>query len=994
MGVKSFGALLALVALAAVVAAVPASMGAADESTSTYVVQLVQAPAVTYGGGIAGHAATKPAKGKKLDKQSSRVHGYTAYLDQQHSDVLAEVSDAEKLYDYNIAFNGFAAKLTDAQAKALEKVPGVLSVEADVIYEADTATTPHYLGLDSPHGIWQRLGGVNGKSGAGENIIIGDIDSGITPESLSFTDRKIKPNKLGKVQYGEVDVGPPPDGWAGTCQTGEEWVAADCNNKLIGARYFNAGFGGDAGINANRPWEFNSPRDYNGHGTHTASTAGGNNGVPATGAAAVFGKVSGMAPRARIAAYKALWSTQDSSTASGSGVDLLAAIDAAVGDGVDVINYSISGTSTNFLDGAEIAFLNAADAGVFVSASAGNNGPGASTVAHPSPWITTVAAETHDRVGAGSAVSDGVTYQGASAGTGSASGELVTFGTAGSPQRLCQLNTLPASAAGKVVLCERGVNARIEKSFEVARVGGVGMVLVNPTLNSLNADLHFVPTVHLQNDAYAAVVAAATAGGKTASIDGEILFNQPAPFMAAFSSRGPLTAGAGDLLKPDIGAPGVDVLAAVAPPGNRGREFDLFSGTSMSAPHITGIAALFKQAHPDWSPMAIKSALMTTATDPIEPFTDTPAADATALRAFADGAGHVQPTPALDPGLVFDSDANDWLAFLCGATSGVNPAVCTQLKNAGYSFDRSDMNVPSIAIGDLAGVQTVKRRVTNVDDRTATYTAAGSLTGVDVSVSPSSFSIAPGQTKTIEVSFTRTAAALNKYVGGSLTLAGGGHDVRIPLVVRPVAFGAPTEASSNGSPVSWQVRVGYNGPLNATVGGLVPAVQTAFTVAQDPDQTFVRTDPTGTFKTDVVVAPGAVFRTGIYEDAITPNGTDLDMFVYNGATQVGASADGDSNEEVTLRNGGAAPVTLSVYIHGFSTGSAPSASGTLFTWTVGTVSAGNTTLSGVVSPASVGIQTHTASFSGLAPNTRYLGRVDYNDGTNALGRTLLSVRTP
>jgi subtilisin family serine protease len=994
MGVKSFGALVALVALAAVVAAVPASMGAGDESTSTYVLQLVQAPAVTYGGGVAGHPATKPAKGKKLDKQSSRVHGYTAYLDQQHSDVLAEVSDAEKLYDYNIAFNGFAAKLTEAQAKALEKVPGVLSVEADVIYEADTATTPHYLGLDSPHGIWQRLGGVNGKSGAGENIIIGDIDSGITPESVSFTDRKIKPNKLGKVQYGEVDVGPPPDGWAGTCQTGEEWVGSDCNNKLIGARYFNAGFGGDAGINANRPWEFNSPRDYNGHGTHTASTAGGNNGVPATGAAAVFGKVSGMAPRARIAAYKALWSTQDSSTASGSGVDLLAAIDAAVGDGVDVINYSISGTSTNFLDGAEIAFLNAADAGVFVSASAGNNGPGASTVAHPSPWITTVAAETHDRVGAGTAVIDGVTYQGASAGTGSASGELVTFGTAGSPQRLCQLNTLPASAAGKVVLCERGVNARIEKSFEVARVGGVGMVLVNPTLNSLNADLHFVPTVHLQNDAYGAVVAAATAGGKTASIDGEILFNQPAPFMAAFSSRGPLTAGAGDLLKPDIGAPGVDVLAAVAPPGNRGREFDLFSGTSMSAPHITGIAALFKQAHPDWSPMAIKSALMTTATDPIEPFTDTPAADASALRAFADGAGHVQPTPALDPGLVFDSDANDWLAFLCGATSGVNPAVCTQLKNAGYSFDRSDMNVPSIAIGDLAGVQTVKRRVTNVDDHTATYTAAGSLTGVDVSVSPASFSIAPGQTKTIEVSFTRGSAALGKYVGGSLTLVGGGHNVRIPLVARPVPFGTATEVSSNGSPVSWQARIGYNGPLNATVGGLVPATQTPFTVAQDPDQTFVRTDPTGTFKTDVVVAPGQVFRSGIYQDAITPNDTDLDMFVYNGATRVGASADGDSNEEVTLTNGGAAPVTLTVYIHGFSTGSLPSATGTLFTWTVGTVSAGNTTLSGIVSPASVGIQTHTASFSGLAPNTRYLGRVDYNDGTTALGRTLLSVRTP
>ena len=994
MGVKSFGALLVLAAAAILVAVVPASQGAGDESTSTYVVQLVQAPAVTYEGGVSGYAATKPARGNKLAKHSSKVSNYTAYLDRQHSAALAEVSDADKVYDYNIAFNGFAAKLTDAQARAIEKVPGVLSVQADVIYEADTATTPHFLGLDSPHGIWQRLGGVNGKYGAGEDIIIGDIDSGITPESLSFTDRKIKPKKLGKAQYGELDIGPPPEGWAGTCTTGEQWTAANCNNKLVGARYFNAGFGGDAGINANRPWEFNSARDYNGHGTHTASTAGGNNGVPATGAAAIFGKVSGMAPRARIAAYKALWSTQDSSTASGSGIDLLAAIDAAVGDGVDVINYSISGTSTNFLDGAEIAFLNAADAGVFVSASAGNDGPGASTVAHPSPWITTVAAETHDRVGVGTAVIDGVTYKGSSAGTGSASGELVTFGTAGSPQRLCQLNTLPASAAGKVVLCERGVNARVEKSFEVARVGGVGMVLVNPTANSLNADLHFVPTVHLQNDAYTAVVAAATAGGKTASVSGEILFNQPAPFMAAFSSRGPLTAGAGDLLKPDIGAPGVDVLAAVAPPGNRGREFDLLSGTSMSAPHITGIAALMKQAHPNWSPMAIKSALMTTATDPIDAFTGTATADAAALRVLADGAGHVQPTSALDPGLVFDSDAADWLAFLCGATSGVNPAVCTQLKNAGYSFDRSDMNVPSIAIGDLAGVQTVKRRVTNVDNRTATYTASGSLDGVNVVVSPASFSIAPGQTRTIEVSFTRTTAALAKYVGGSLALVGGGHTIRIPMVVKPVPFGTATEVSSNGSPVSWQARIGYNGPLNATVGGLVPATQVPFTVAQDPDQTFVRTDPTGTFKTDVVVPAGSVFRTGIYEDALTPNNTDLDMFVYSGTTRVGASADGDSNEEVTLTNGGANPVTLTVYIHGFSTGSAPSATGTLFNWLVGKVSAGNTTLSGIVSPASVGVQTHTATFSGLAPNTRYLGRVDYDDGTNALGRTLLSIRTP
>jgi Peptidase inhibitor I9 len=200
MRVKSFEALLVLVVLTAVVAVAPASQAASDESTSTYIVQLVQAPAASYEGGVAGHPATKPSRGSKLDKQSSRVRGYTAYLDRQHSEALAEVGGAEKLYDYTIAFNGFAAKLTDVQAKALEKVPGVLSVEADVIYEADTATTPHYVGLDSPHGLWQRLGGVTGKSGAGEDMIIGVIDSGITPESVSFTDRKIKPNKLGKVR--------------------------------------------------------------------------------------------------------------------------------------------------------------------------------------------------------------------------------------------------------------------------------------------------------------------------------------------------------------------------------------------------------------------------------------------------------------------------------------------------------------------------------------------------------------------------------------------------------------------------------------------------------------------------------------------------------------------------------------------------------------------------------------------------------------------------
>jgi len=1000
---RSWSAVLAFTILATFVLTVSASGAAgADGTTGLYIVQMRLDPVVAYQGGVAGIPATKPAKGKKIDRKSAAVEQYVGHLKATHDQALASVG-AQKVYDYVYTYNGVAAKLSDAQVDALEKQSDVLAVVPNEIVHADTSSTPGFLGLDAKKGLWDQLGGpkafANGKKdGAGENIIIGVVDSGIWPDSLSFTDQKIKRDKLGKVIYEQVEIGPPPAGWAGTCQTGEEFTTADCNNKLIGARYFNAGFGGDAGINTSRPWEFNSPRDYHGHGTHTTSTSGGNYGVTPTGAASIFGKTSGIAPRARVAMYKALWSTQDGSTASGTTVDLAAAIDQAVADGVDVINYSVSGATTNFLDPVQIAFLFAADAGVFVSASAGNSGPTAGTVAHPSPWLTTVAAEVHDRVGQGSVTIEGTSFGGASAGTGSATGQLITFGAAGSPQRLCVLNSLTIAAAGKIVFCERGLNARLEKSFEAQRVGAIGMVLVNPAANSLNADLHFVPSVHLPETNYAAVEAAALAG-KTASISGQVLYNQPAPFIAAFSSRGPSPAAGNDLLKPDLGAPGQDILASVAPPANRGRDFDLYSGTSMSAPHVAGLAALFKQLHPDWSPMAIKSALMTTGSDILDTFTDTTASDASALKAFAQGAGHVQPNKAMDPGLVYDSDLFDWAAFMCGSAPGFwTPGTCTFLTGQGYSTLAADMNTPSIQLGNFAGTRTVTRKVTNVGDKRATYTASASLAGVNVTVNPSALTLDPGETKSFQVTFTLAGAPLNRYTAGSLSWTDGKHDVRIPLVVRPRQFASPAEVSSTGAPVSWQVNIGFNGPLSASVGGLVAATTTPWTVTQDPDQTFVRTDPTGTFEYVTTVPNGSVFRAGVYEDAITPTGTDLDMFAYRCATPtscvaVATSADGDSNEEVTVTNTTGAAAEYRVYVHGWDT-NGPSASGTLFTWQVAATPAGNMTVSGVTSPASVGQQTHTASFSGLAAGTRYLGRVDYSSGSTALGRTLVSVRTP
>ena len=265
-------------------------------------------------------------------------------------------------------------------------------------------------------------------------------------------------------------------------------------------------------------------------------------------------------------------------------------------------------------------------------------------------------------------------------------------GWAGAPQ------LDPAKVAGKIVQCDRGVNDRVDKSLAVKEAGGVGMILTNVSNNTLNADLHSVPTVHLQVTDRPAILAYGGTANPTASLSaGQQVQGALAPDVASFSSRGPARAGAGDILKPDIMAPGVDVLAAMSPI-EAGHNFDFLSGTSMSSPHIAGIGALFKQLHPNWSPAAIKSALMTTASQTRN--NNTPIAGG----AFAFGAGQVVPNTANNPGLVFDAGFNDWLAFLCG-TGQLTASYCPSI-----AIDPSNLNYPSIAIGALAGAQTVTRK--------------------------------------------------------------------------------------------------------------------------------------------------------------------------------------------------------------------------------------------------------------------------------------------
>jgi len=982
--------LIAAVALSvfAPVAAQPAGNSKAAEAVQEsqnglYIVRMADAPVVAYKGEIKGLKATQPQKGKKIDVTSPAVVEYVSYLDAKHDAALSKVG-GQKVYDYRYSFNGFAAKLSHDQAQKLATLDGVLAVSADELMQLDTATTPGFLGLDdSANGLWNQLGGINS---AGEGVVVGIVDGGIWPESASFSDRTgLNGNGTqdGKLSYQQLP------GWNAKCVPGEEWTASNCNQKIIGAQYYNAGWGGDAGIDAQLPWEYNSPRDFGGHGTHTASTAAGNANVPTTGAAAVFGSVSGIAPRARISVYKVCWETG----AGGScfSTDSVAAIDQAVADGVDVINFSISGSQTNFRDAVEIAFMYAADAGVFVAASAGNSGPTTSTVAHPGPWLTTVAAGTHNRDGAGSVtLGNGVTYNGASVAT-SVSAPLIDSVDAG----LAGVNSTqlalcygasdgavvldPAKVAGKIVVCDRGVTARVNKSLAVQEAGGVGMILINPAASSINADFHFVPTVHLQSTDRAAVKAYAATAGATATINSAtVIDTAPAPFTASFSSRGPLRAGGGDILKPDVIAPGQDILAAVAPPGNAGRDFDLYSGTSMSSPHVAGLAALLKDLHPNWSPMAIKSALMTSASDVLDGPNTHP------LVIFRQGAGHVRPNSAADPGLVFDSNMGNWLSFLCGAQPG---SFCSALGIT--AIDPSDLNTASIAIGDLPGSQTVARTVTSVGSATEKYTFSYSgLAGLTVTPSVSNFTVAPGASQSFTVTFVNNGAALNSYVGGYITWTGNkGHVVRMPVVIRPVAFSAPAAFNPAASGGSYNVLFGYTGAFSAAARGLVPAALTAGTVTDDPSDGACSLTAPNAQLIPVNVPAGTTYARFSLFDADVAAGADIDLCVYNGTTQVGASGSGTSAEEVNLTNPAAGNYTVVVQGWGV-VGSSPFK---LHTWLLGSSAAGNMTVSAPASATAGTTGTISLTFSGLTPGVKYLGSVAYSGIAGLPGPTIVRV---
>ncbi|GLT58858.1 hypothetical protein SLA2020_317190 [Shorea laevis] len=705
---------------------------------------------------------------------------------------LKSVSDSgSMLYTYSNVIHGFSTTLTAEEANALEEQQGILSVIPELRYELHTTRTPEFLGLGKSSNLFP-------TSNSLSEVIVGVLDTGVWPDLKSFDDG---------------GLGPVPTRWKGECQVGKNFSSSSCNKKLIGARHFSKGYEAAFGP-IDETVESKSPRDDDGHGTHTSTTAAGSVVPYANLFGFAAGTARGMATQARVAIYKVCW------LGGCFGSDILAAIDKAVEDGVDILSLSIGGGSTEYyMDTVAIGSFSAMARGILVSCSAGNGGPEESSLSNVAPWITTVGAGTLDRdFPVSVTLGNGENYSGVSLYRGKTiSNVMVPIVYAGnvsnsSSGNLCMTGSLiPAKVTGKIVLCDRGGNSRVQKGLVVKKAGGTGMILANTVLYGEEqvADAHLLPSSAVGEKAgdaikkYIFTDANPTAKVGTGTTKLQV---QPSPVVAAFSSRGPNPVTP-EILKPDIIAPGVNILAGwtggAAPTGldedKRRVGFNIISGTSMSCPHISGLAALVKAAHPEWSPAAIRSALMTTSyTGYKDGKTIQDVATGLPATPFDYGAGHVDPVAALDPGLVYDNAVEDYLYFLCALNYSA-----TQIKratNRDYTCDSrkmyslADFNYPSFSVpletasgkeGGTGVTTTLKysRTVTNVGTP-ATYKVSlvSQAKEVRIAIEPSYLSFSEkGEKKSYTVTFTVSSMPSGTVSFATLEWSDGIHTVSSPI---------------------------------------------------------------------------------------------------------------------------------------------------------------------------------------------------------------------
>jgi subtilisin family serine protease len=709
-------------------------------------------PIASYAGGIDGLRATSPSLTGIRGLRSNRVRSYRRFLTTRMTSITDSirrtVPGTRILRTFEIVYGGASMLVPAGRVRDLLRVPGVVAVQRDRLVHTLT-TTSHFLGADR---VWPSLGG---STRAGRDVVVGVLDSGIWPEHPSFKD---------------LGLGPFPHAAGCEFGNGSDPVLGgpfSCNRKLIGAYAFTDTYmtvmGAEPGEFCDNDTGECSARSADGHGTHVASTAAG---APTT--ASVFGlprgRVSGMAPGARIIAYRVCLDLGCYSS------DSVSAVEQAVIDGVDVINFSISGGADPYSDPIELAFLDAYAAGIQVNASAGNSGPGPGTTDHGGAWVTTVGASYGPR-----AFMTSLQLQASDGATLNLPGSTITRGVAGRTvmsaadvagyqDALCTTPMDPSSVTNLVLVCERGTVTRIEKSFNVRRGGAAGMILYNPTHQDLFTDNFWIPTVMLEGPEPANTLLSFL--GSHASVRATWITGAAAPNhadqMTTFSSRGPV----GGFIKPDVTAPGLQVLAGETPvpidpaAGPPGQWFQSIAGTSMSSPYAAGVAALIRSVHPGWTPGQVRSALMTSALQ-----TATKEDGITPADPFDDGAGSIRADRAVRPTLTFDVPATDYV------------------EAANDPDHWLDLDLPSIDAVEMPGEVSTTRYGRNVSGSPQTFSASTTApAGAAIVVTSPDWSVAPGGVLEIDVTISGEDLADGQYFA-SITIhaASSANPIFIPV---------------------------------------------------------------------------------------------------------------------------------------------------------------------------------------------------------------------
>ncbi len=673
-----------------------------------------------YKGTVSGYAATSPSvTDQPLRLGSPESARYLGHIRSQERGISEQVSAAVPATtitrSYRIVYGGVAALVPGNEVRRILRVPGVVAVQRDALRQPLTDSSSHFINADAAYAA------LHTESNAGQGVLLGNLDTGVWPEHPSFAGRADLPAYTGPAlpcDFGDNPLTPESDPFV-------------CTNKLVGGQSFLDTY--DA-FNSDTVYP-GTARDAEGHGSHTASTSAGNvvEGVQTIGPE--LARINGIAPGAQIAEYRVCGPSGCYSS------DTAAAVEQAILDGVKVINFSISGGTSPFTDPTELAFLDAYDAGVFVAASAGNEGPGAGTANHLSPWVTTVAASTQEREFASTlslTAADGATFQveGASITAGAGPLPIVLASDAPYSDAVCNHEADPGTFTGKIVVCRRGVNARVDKGYNVKQGGAAGMILFNPVQADVETDNHWLPAVHVADgtqmlafiNAHAGITGAFTAGAAK---------NGQGDVMAAFSSRGP----AGQFIKPDITAPGVQILAAMTPtPGSvtdgpPGQYYQAIAGTSMSSPHIAGAALLVAAVHPGWTPGQIKSAMMTQSRTAVVKEDLTTPADA-----FDMGAGRIDVGLAIEAPVTISDTAADMAAL------------------AGDPLHAIDVNIPSINAPTMPGRVTTTRTLTNVTGRSLKVKPSADVpAGTTITFSPTSRTLRPGRSGSFRITLESTA---------------------------------------------------------------------------------------------------------------------------------------------------------------------------------------------------------------------------------------------